>query len=247
MANVNDNYFDAHYKEIWQKLIPDILTAREVNFILNYFNLNPGERVLDLMCGYGRHAIALAKKGIRVTAIDNLKDYTDEIISIAEKVNLPIEVINADLMEAEITGRFNLAICMGNSINFFNPEDTRKILSKVQNHLLPGGHLLINSWSIEEIALPNFKEKTEGYIDSMKFINESKVLENPKRIEIKSQMIDKEGKTELKTAIDYIYSLEEVDKMFTECQFILKEVYSIPGKKKFSAGEPRAYIIAIKK
>lgn len=247
MANVNDNYFDGHYKEIWRKLIPDILTAREVSFILNYFNLNPGERVLDLMCGYGRHAIALAKKGIRVTAIDNLKDYTDEIISIAEKDNLPIEVINADLMEAEITGRFNLAICMGNSINFFNPEDTRKILSKVHNHLLPGGHLLINSWSIEEIALPNFKEKTEGYIDSMKFINESKVLENPKRIEIKSQMIDKEGKTELKTAIDYIYSLEEVDKMFTECQFILKEVYSIPGKKKFSAGEPRAYIIAIKK
>ena len=33
--------------------------------MLQYFNLQPESKVLDLMCGYGRHAIALAKKGIR--------------------------------------------------------------------------------------------------------------------------------------------------------------------------------------
>jgi cyclopropane fatty-acyl-phospholipid synthase-like methyltransferase len=247
MANVNDSYFDGHYKEIWRKLIPDILTTREVSFILNYFNLKPGDSVLDLMCGYGRHAIALAQKGIHVMAIDNLKDYTDEIQSIAEKHNLPIEVINTDLVEFEIKGHFNLAICMGNSLNFFNPEDTRKILSKVQNHLVPGGHLLINSWSIAEIALPTFKERTEGFIDNLKFINDSKILEDPKRIEIKSQMVDEEGNTETKTAVDYIYSLKELENILTECRLSLTEVFSIPGKKNFSAGEPRAYIIAIKK
>ena len=53
--------------------------------MLQYFNLQPGSKVLDLMCGYGRHAIALAKKGIEVTAIDNLEEYINEIKDTAEK------------------------------------------------------------------------------------------------------------------------------------------------------------------
>ncbi len=62
MSNINDTYFDGHYKEIWRTIIPDELTVKETDFILNYFTLEPGSAVLDLMCGYGRHAFALQKK-----------------------------------------------------------------------------------------------------------------------------------------------------------------------------------------
>ena len=91
MENINDSYFDGYYKDIWRTIIPDELTVKEVDFMLPYFNLQPGSKVLDLMCGYGRHAIALAKKGINVTAVDNLDDYIDEIKEVAEKENLPIK------------------------------------------------------------------------------------------------------------------------------------------------------------
>ena len=64
MSNINDTFFDGHYKEIWKTLIPDELTVKEVDFMVPHFGLQPGSKVLDLMCGYGRHAIALAKKGI---------------------------------------------------------------------------------------------------------------------------------------------------------------------------------------
>jgi hypothetical protein len=47
--------------------------------------------------------------------------------------------------------------------------------------------------------------------------------------------------------VDYVYSLEEISLLFKASGLELKEVYSIPGKKKFTAGEPRAYIIATKK
>ena len=62
MENINDTYFDGYYKDIWRNLIPDELTVKEVDFMLNYFGLNHGNKILDLMCGYGRHSIALAKK-----------------------------------------------------------------------------------------------------------------------------------------------------------------------------------------
>ena len=50
MPNINDTYFDGYYKEIWRSLIPDELTVKEVDFMWLYFNLQPGNKVLDLMC-----------------------------------------------------------------------------------------------------------------------------------------------------------------------------------------------------
>ena len=91
MENINNSYFDGYYKDIWRSLIPVELTAKEIDFMMQYFNLQPGNKVLDVMCGYGRHAIALAKKGLSVTAVDNLDEYIDEINETAVKENLSIK------------------------------------------------------------------------------------------------------------------------------------------------------------
>lgn len=85
MDNINDNFFDGYYKDIWRTLIPEELTVKEVDFMIPFFNLGSGSKVLDLMCGYGRHALGLARKGITVTAVDNLSAYINEVKAIAEK------------------------------------------------------------------------------------------------------------------------------------------------------------------
>lgn len=247
MSNINDTYFDGQYKEIWKTIIPDELTVKEVDFMLPYFNLQPGSNVLDLMCGYGRHAIALAKKGMNVTAVDNLVDYTNEISETAEKEQLPLRVINADVISYKIDDNFDLVLCMGNSLNFFDAADTIKLLGNISAHLKPGGHLLINSWSLTEIAFKNFKEKGWSHIDGLKFLTDSKILFHPTRIETESTIIAADGSTETKMGIDYIFSINEMEAMLKEAGLTLKEVYSIPGRKKFTSGEPRAYLVAEKK
>lgn len=246
MSNVNDTFFDGYYKQIWKSIIPDELTVKEVEFILSYFNLQPGNKVLDLMCGYGRHAIALAKKGIQVTAVDNLGNYIDEIEQVATKENLSLTIEKADVITYEPSETFDLVICMGNSLNFFDAADTSKLLKNISAHLKPGGHLLINSWSIAEIAIKNFKEKSWSTIGEIKFLNDSKFLFQPNRIETESIMIASDGTTETKTGIDYIFSINEMDAMINNAGLQLKEIYSIPGRKKFSVGEPRAYLVAEK-
>ena len=75
MGNINDTYFDGQYKEIWRAMTPEQLTNKEVEFMISWFQLQKGSRVLDLMCGYGRHALALARKRMEVVAVDNLADY----------------------------------------------------------------------------------------------------------------------------------------------------------------------------
>lgn len=244
MNNINDTFFDGYYKEIWRCLIPDELTVKEVDFMLPYFNLQPGSKVLDLMCGYGRHAVALARKGMFVTAVDNLGDYINEISEVTEKEQLPLKALKGDVINYRIDDSFDLVICMGNSLNFFNADDIAKLLTNISAHLKKGGHLLINSWSIAEIAIKNFKEKTWSNIGDLKFLTDSKFLFHPTRIETESITISPDGKTENKTGVDYIFSINEMEEMLKSAGFILKEVYSIPGRKKFSIGEPRAYLVA---
>ena len=246
MPNINDSYFDGSYKEMWRTIIPEELTVKEVDFMLSYFKLQPESKVLDLMCGYGRHAIALSKKGIAVTAIDNLSDYINEIKQVVEAENLPVNAIQADVTKFTTNDKFDVAIIMGNSLNFFDADDTVKLLANVSSHLKPGGHLLINSWTIAEIAIKNFKEKGWTNIGEMKFLVDNKFLFQPSRIEAESTMIAPDGNVEVKNGVDYIFSLNEIEAMLQKTGFTLTEVYSIPGKKKFIIGEPRAYIVAEK-
>lgn len=244
MANINDTFFEGHYKEIWRSFIPDELTAREVDFMIPYFKLEPGHRVIDLMCGYGRHAIALARKGIQVTAVDNLGEYTSEIRETALSEALPLQVERADVIQYQMQDRYQLAICMGNSLNFFDAGDLRILFRNIADHLVPGGHFLINSWSISEIIFKNFREKSWSRVGDLKFLTDSRILFHPTRMETESIIIDAAGETETKTGVDYIYSLNEMERLLEESGLHLQEVYSIPGRKKFSLGEPRAYLVA---
>lgn len=246
MENINNSYFDGYYKDIWRNIVPAELTVKETDFMLQYFNLQPGNKVLDLMCGYGRHAIALAKKEINVTAVDNLDEYIDEINKTVRSEQLPINAIKTDIINYEAEGIFDLALCMGNSLCFFDRQDTLKILKMIAAHIRPGGHFLINTWTLAEIVFNDFREKGWSKIGDLKFITESKYFLQPSRIETDHLILSPDGKTETKKAIDYIYSVAEMELILSEAGFTMKEVYSIPGRKKFTLGEPRAYIVAKK-
>src|SRR5262245_6992265 len=129
MGNINDNYFAGQYKDIWRAMIPQELTEKEAAFMLSWFKLTKGSWVLDIMCGYGRHALALARHGINVVAVDNLMDYTNELMTIAKTESLPIVVETSNVLSYQPHEEFDLAICMGNSLNFFDKQDTIQILT----------------------------------------------------------------------------------------------------------------------
>ena len=246
LENINNSFFDGHYKDIWRHIFPEKTTQAEVDFIVEAANLKQGEHILDIMCGYGRHSLELAKKGINVTAVDNLTDYINEIKEKAKARNLPIESTCADILEMQIDQEFDAVICMGNSLQFFNEEDLTRILSNISAHLKSGGIFFINTWSLAEIAVKNFTDKSWSRIGELLFLTESKFLFHPTRIETVSMIITDKGDREEKKGIDFIYSISELETLLNKTGFKLKEIYSIPGKKQFTVGEPRAYIVAEK-
>ena len=244
--NLNNSFFDGHYKDIWRQIFPEKTTKAEVDFIVEEAKLDSSSKVLDLMCGYGRHSLELARRKINVTAVDNLPDYINEIQEKTRSEKLSLQCICIDVLEMEIDQEYDAVICMGNSLQFFNEEDVIRLLSNISEHLKAKGKLVINTWSIAEIAMNSFKEKSWSKIGELLFLTESKFLFHPTRIETNSIIITDAGEKEEKMGIDFIYSISELESILNKTGFQLKEIYSIPGKKLFTIGEPRAYIVAEK-
>ncbi|MGZ3880751.1 MAG: SAM-dependent methyltransferase [Flavisolibacter sp.] len=244
--NINNSFFEGSYKHAWKRIIPPGLTEAEVDFIQDVAGLKEGSKVLDIMCGYGRHALELARRGVRVTAIDNLADYIDEIRDKAAHENLPVDAVTDDILYANLNGVYDAIICMGNSFAFFDRTDAEKIIRNVSSHLKPGGIFLINSWMVAEIAIKYFKEKDWHYAGDYKCMLEYKYCFFPSRIESEQTIISPEGAVETVKGVDYIFTLNEVDGMLAEGGLRTRDVFSTPKKKRFTLGDGRVYIVAEK-
>ena len=245
--NINDTFFEGIYKEVWRKLIPPGLSEVECDFIKDVAQLQKGDHVLDLMCGYGRHTLELARHGFHLTAIDNSQAYISEINSIAAQEALPVEAIAANALEVSLNKTYRAAICMGNSFAFFERNDAVRLLQKIANHLQDNGVLIINSWMIAEIAIKHFREKEWFDVDGYKYLLDYWFEFQPSRIESEHTIIDKNGGVEIIHGVDYIFTLAEMETMFNEAGLTTKAFYSTPRKRPFKMGDNRIYLIVEKR
>ena len=226
-------------------MIPQGLTEAEVDFIEEICNLVHGNHILDLMCGYGRHAIELGRRGYRVTALDNSTDYVAEIKSRVEKEGLPVESRIADVANTSFHGSYDAAICMGNSFAFFDEEAASQLLKNLASVLPVGAKFIINTWTIGEIAIRYFQEKVWHNVEGgYKYLTENKYLFNPARIEANSFIISPEGTMDVIKGVDYIFTISELQALLKKGGFEMKEIFCTPRKRKFVLGDPKAYIVA---
>jgi SAM-dependent methyltransferase len=77
---VRDHWFEdvaAHAKSAYLRYSFTKGTEQEVEFLCSVLPIEPGMRVLDVGCGPGRHAHALATRGITVHGIDISQEFVD--------------------------------------------------------------------------------------------------------------------------------------------------------------------------
>ena len=188
----------------------------------------------------------MARKGISVTAVDNLADYINEVREALQREQLPVDCIQTDVLDYEPEEMFDLVICLGNNLSFFDKEETETLFSMIGTHTKPGGWFIANTWTIAEVVFKNFTSNAWSEINGLRYLTNSKMFFNPTRIEIETIITPQGAEEERKQAVDYIYSLNEMQVTLEKAGFAIKEIWSIPGKRKFTLGELRAYIVAQK-
>jgi SAM-dependent methyltransferase len=128
------------------------LAEEQVEKILGLVGYQDGA-VLDLCCGPGRHSMALAKRGIRITAVDRSEFLLGKAKAEAAKQNLEIEFVSHDMRKFVRKDAFNLVLNMFTSFGYFeDKEDDLKVLRNVHESLRPGGSILIEMMGKEPLA-----------------------------------------------------------------------------------------------
>jgi SAM-dependent methyltransferase len=112
-----------------------------------------GGTVLDLACGPGRHAVALAKRGFAVTGVDRTSFMLEHARAHAAHANVPAEFVLEDMRRFRRPAAFDLIINMFTSFGYFDDQaDDMRVLQLVHENLRPGGVFLLEMVSKERLA-----------------------------------------------------------------------------------------------
>lgn len=112
-----------------------------------------GGDALDLACGPGRHAIPLARRGFRVTAVDLSPFHLTRARERAAAAGVGIEFVQADMRTFSRPGCFDLALSLFTSFGYFDDAgDDRRVLENVRESLRPAGALVMDLLSKERLA-----------------------------------------------------------------------------------------------
>ena len=82
-------------------------------------------RVLDVACGSGGHAVALAQAGVEVTAVDASPSMLAQAGRAAQNANVSVHWVHAPMQTTTdvIVGPFDLILCLGNSLPHLLTDD----------------------------------------------------------------------------------------------------------------------------
>ena len=105
-----------------------------------------GQAVLELGCGTGRVTIPIAQAGVEVVGLDNAPAMLDVARRKAAGAGAGgVRWVTADMRSFRLEQRFGLVIIPFRSfLHLLTDADQLACLSRVHEHLLPGGRLALN-------------------------------------------------------------------------------------------------------
>jgi SAM-dependent methyltransferase len=138
------NFFSQGSPYLDHPLLTPERTAREIDFILSQIDLTPGERVLDVGCGTGRHCIELARRGYRVVGIDPAEAMLSAARRAAAGTGVTVELRQLRGEELTERGAFDAVICLFTTLGQMEAgEDNRALLERAAQALRPSGFLVV--------------------------------------------------------------------------------------------------------
>jgi SAM-dependent methyltransferase len=144
-------------------------TETEIDAILARVALRPRAAVLDVPCGAGRHAIALAKRGHDIVGLDYAKTYLAEARRAARKAGVATRTrfLRGDMRRVARlvpAGKFDLALSLYNSFGYFDRRsDDLKVVRGIYRALAPGGVFVVNTLQESGVRLRLAEPRNIGH------------------------------------------------------------------------------------
>lgn len=217
--------------ELWEALAPGMFSqqriesaACEVETLLKLVSIPDQGRVLDLCAGVGRHAVELARRGYRVTAVDRTASYIQRATRSAAAAGVELQAITDDARTFVRERSFDAVLNLFTSFGYFADEvDNSMVARRMLTNLTASGVAVIDLMG-KEILARDFKGRWWWEAEGVFVAEERSVAEDWSALRSRWVIFRDGGRQEF-SGVQRIYSGAELRSLLLGAGFARVELY----------------------
>ncbi len=244
MAEWFATFFDSLVNDFWDAAMPPEATAAEVAYLQRTLDLAEGTTVLDVPCGRGRHALALASGGVRVTGVDISVDAIEVLRRRATEAGVHVDARVGDMRDLDPrAGSYDAAYSFGNSVGYFDAEGTVRFLAGVARALRPGGRFVLDTHMVAEAILPQIEEESTYTAAGITMSDRNRYDTRHSRLDT-TVTFERDGEALSREMSVWVMTSGELVRLFVHAGFDVEHLHGDLDGSPFELGSQRLLVVA---
>jgi SAM-dependent methyltransferase len=178
-----------------------------------------GGDLLDVPCGFGRHARPLALASYRVVGVDR----SEELLAVARRRaggERGLKLVRADYRDLPFGDEsFDVALNLFTSLGYLGDEEDTKVLAEICRVLRPGGRLLIETMH-RDLLVRQFREQDWRLAGQGRLLLEQRTFDAAAGVAQTTQtLVDNTGARDSRSFSVRIYTATELVAMLSSAGF----------------------------
>jgi len=178
-----------------------------------------GGELLDVPCGFGRHAVPAARAGYRVTGVDRAAALLEEARRRAGGERWP-KFVTADYRELPFRdASFDAAMNLFSSLGYLGDDEDTRVLAEIRRVLRPSARLVVELVHRDRVVR-GFAEQDWRLLGEGRLLLEQRTFDAASGVAQTTQtLIDGTGGRESRSFSVRVYSATELVAMLTRAGF----------------------------
>jgi SAM-dependent methyltransferase len=202
--------------DMWLEATGAERSDEEAEHLVKLLATPPGAEVLDVPCGGGRIAMALARRGLRTTGVD----WSLEFLSHAARADSAGEVSweRRDMRDLPWPARFDGVVCVGNSFGYLDDAGNADFLRAVRAALKPGARFVLETPMVLENLLGHLEPNPWWKVGDFRLLVNNRYDHASSRLEIEYTVVSG-GDVRVRHGSHRAYSYRELVELLTATGF----------------------------
>lgn len=132
------------YMYFYSEMLTDEVTEKQVDFLERELELAQGMQILDLACGFGRHANRLAGRGYTVSGVDFMPGFLELARRDAAARGVAVDYSQADMRQIDFQAEFDRVLLLFTAFGYFEDDENLQVLRNIARALRPAGLLIFD-------------------------------------------------------------------------------------------------------